>query len=109
MAELGERHGATSPGGDYCLAHSEGFRVETAGGRLAVAQEVLFGPDGGVDELIVVGGLLGNRRWIVPAKDVGVVKPRLGRISLVDRPLDVRSLGRARLPELLADERTALC
>ena len=66
----------------YWLAHCEGFRVDTASGRLGFVTEIRSGdrPDDGV--LAVRAGVLGRRVVLVPLDEVEFIVPRAQRIWL---------------------------
>jgi hypothetical protein len=89
---------------EYWLSHCEGFRVVAPGGLLGfVEQIILAGPGGEPKTLVVVGGLSGRSRWLVPAGDVALIQPNRERVSLESSPADVSLLddwlGRPRLFE----------
>jgi hypothetical protein len=66
---------------DYWLCRCEGFRVETPERRLGIVAEVHYGARlDRPDELVVYGGLFGNRVLVVKARDVAEVVPRHQRI-----------------------------
>jgi hypothetical protein len=67
---------------DYWLSHCEGFRVDTAAGRLGFVAGIRAGrgPDDGV--LAVRAGLLGRRIVLVPVTGVDFIVPRAERIWL---------------------------
>ena len=67
---------------DYWLSHCEGFRVDTAHGRLGFVEEVRGGDDRYGDVLAVRVGLLGRRIVLVPATEVDAIVPRAERIWL---------------------------
>jgi hypothetical protein len=66
----------------YWLSHCEGFRVDTAGGRLGFVEELRAGVDSHGDMLAVRAGLLGRRLVLVPATEVDFIVPRAERIWL---------------------------
>jgi hypothetical protein len=78
---------------EHRLADCEGFVVEGTAGRLGIVGATQCERSGAVKALIVFGGLLGNRVWIVPAEDVAVVQPRRQRVGLIDKPVGVRLVG----------------
>lgn len=66
----------------YWLAHCEGFRVETADGRLGIVTEIRAG-DGPDDAVLAVrAGVLGRRIVLVPVREVEFIVPRAQRIWL---------------------------
>ena len=68
---------------DYWLCRCEGFRVDAPTGRLGLVEAVRFGSRlDRPDELLVRGGVLGNRRRVVAVSDVQEVIPRQQRIVL---------------------------
>lgn len=66
----------------YWLLHCEGFRVDTANGRLGFVEEIRSGDglEGAV--LAVRAGHLGRRIILVPARDVEFIVPRARRLWL---------------------------
>ena len=67
---------------DYWLSHCEGFRVDTAGGRLGFVAEIRAG-DGPDDAVLAVrAGVLGRRIVLVSARDVDFSVPRAQRLWL---------------------------
>jgi hypothetical protein len=65
---------------EYWLAHCEGYRVESAAGRLGFVEEIR-----GLDEkatLAIRTGVLGRRVLIVPAREVDLIVPRAKRLRL---------------------------
>lgn len=66
----------------YWLSHCEGFRVDTADGRLGFVEELRAGIDGQGDMLAVRAGLLGRRIVLVPVTEVDFIVPRAKRIWL---------------------------
>jgi hypothetical protein len=72
---------------DYWLRHCEGFRVDTPRGSLGFVEEIIVTEPGIMPEaLVVVGGLSGAERWVVPVCDVAVVQPNRERVSLESAP-----------------------
>ena len=67
---------------DYWLSHCEGFRVDTAFGRLGFVEECRPGVDSEGGVLAVRAGLLGRRIVLVPTTEVDFVVPRAKRIWL---------------------------
>lgn len=67
---------------DYWLSHCEGFRVDTAGGRLGFVEELRPGVGCEGDVLAVRAGLLGRRIVLVPTAEVDFIVPRAERIWL---------------------------
>ena len=72
---------------DYWLSHCEGFRVDTAHGRLGFVEEVRGG-DIGDAVLAVRTGVLGRRVMLVPADAVDFIVPRAQRLW-IDSPSSV--------------------
>jgi hypothetical protein len=60
---------------DYWLGHCEGFRVVDDNGRLGFVEEV-HGDEDEPDELIVRGGLVGNRILRIPVEAIQEIQPR---------------------------------
>jgi hypothetical protein len=78
----GERPGSVFDE-DYWLSHCEGFQARTPERRLGVIREVHFlSRLDRPDELVVCGGLFGNREEIVPVDEVTDVVPSEERIYL---------------------------
>jgi len=72
---------------DYWLCRCEGFRVDAPTGRLGLVEAVRFGSRlDRPDELLVRGGVLRNRRLVVPVSDVQEVVPRQQRLVLRSAP-----------------------
>ena len=68
---------------DYWLCRCEGFRVDSATGRVGVVSDVRF--DSRVDrpdELVVRGGPFGNRVTVISVREVADILPRQERIVL---------------------------
>lgn len=77
----------------YWLRHCEGFRVDAPGGSLGFVERIVVAASGrGAEALVVLGGLSGDRRWLVPVGDVAVVQPHRERVSLDSSPAEVRLL-----------------
>jgi hypothetical protein len=71
--------------------------VVAPGGLLGFVEEIIFaGPRDEPEALVVVGGLSGARRWLVPVGDVAVVQPHRERVSLESLPADVSLLAERR-------------
>lgn len=70
---------------DYWLSHCEGFRVETANGRLGIVEEVRSRGEHEV-VLAVRAGLLGRRLLLVSGRDVDFIVPRAQRLWLHSPP-----------------------
>jgi hypothetical protein len=84
---------------DYWLCRCEGFRVEAPTERLGVVEAVRFGSRlDRPDELLVRGGVFGNRRLVIPVADVEEIAPRQQRLVLRRAPErgSHRHLGRMR-------------
>jgi hypothetical protein len=66
---------------DYWLCRCEGYRVETPERRLGVVAEIRYRTRiDRPDELVVYGGLFGNRVLLVKTRDIEDVIPRHQRI-----------------------------
>lgn len=63
----------------YWLAHCEGYRVDTADGRLGFVEELRGGR---VPMLVIRAGRLGRRLLLVPTDEVDFIVPRAQRIWL---------------------------
>lgn len=63
----------------YWLAHCEGYRVDTADGRLGFVEELRSGR---APMLVIRAGRLGRRLLLVPAAEVDFIVPRAQRIWL---------------------------
>jgi hypothetical protein len=70
----------------YWLAHSEGFRVDSDGGRIGIVESVIGGDPHEAVALIVRAGLLGTRLVVVPAEEVVSVASRRKRLRLRPSP-----------------------
>jgi uncharacterized protein with ACT and thioredoxin-like domain len=69
---------------DYWLCRCEGFRVDAPAGRVGLVEAVRFGSRlDRPDELLVRGGVLGNRQLVVAVSDVQRVIPRQQRIVVL--------------------------
>jgi hypothetical protein len=73
------------------VASCQGFRLEAAGKRVGVVEEVLVGDDKRPAALLVQGGLLGTKSFIVAVEDVLAVIPRSRRIVVQSNPPATRS------------------
>jgi uncharacterized protein YrrD len=83
MPELREHEIREPQANDYWLGHCHGFRVEAAGRRVGVVEDVLYGAQPGrVSALAVRGGLFGGRLELVPVEAVERVEARHKRIWL---------------------------
>lgn len=68
---------------DYWLRQSEGFVVESAGGRVGIVERLRFESRADrPDYLIVRAGRLGRRHLEIPVDDVAEILPREKRIRL---------------------------
>jgi hypothetical protein len=68
---------------DYWLCRCEGFRVDTATGRVGVVAGVRFRSRlDRPDELLIRGGVLGRRTLVVPVSDVETIVPQQQRLVL---------------------------
>ena len=66
---------------DYWLCRCDGFRVDGPSGRIGIVADVRFRSRlDRPDELVVRGGLLGNRVTIVPVNEITKILPRHARI-----------------------------
>jgi len=70
----------------YWLAHSEGFRVESHGGRVGIVDRVVEDDEHEAVALVVRAGLLGTRLVVVPAGEVASVAARRKRLRLRASP-----------------------
>lgn len=70
----------------YWLSHSEGFRVDSDGGRVGIVESVIDDGSGEARALIVRAGLLGSRLVVVPATEVTSVASRRKRLLLRPSP-----------------------
>jgi len=79
-------HTAKHPAGgfdrDYWVAHCEGYRVDTQGGRLGFVEAVRTEDWREEPLLIVRAGRFGRRLLHVPASEVAFIVPRAERIWL---------------------------
>jgi len=64
---------------DYWLGHCEGFRVDAENRRLGFVEDIVGGHDE-AEELVVRGGLFGNRVLRVPIDAIREIEPRAERI-----------------------------
>jgi hypothetical protein len=72
---------------DYWLCRCEGFKVDAPAGRLGFVEAVRFGSRlDRPDELLVRGGILGNRRLVVAVADVDEVLPLQQLVILLHTP-----------------------
>jgi hypothetical protein len=81
-----ERRTVTHVSDGYWLRNCHGFRVETPRGRLGIVEDVLYGAEH--DEpaaLAVRGGILGQRREVIPVETVDSIEPSRKRLTLVPR------------------------
>lgn len=67
---------------EYWLAHCEGFRVDTQGGRLGFVEAVRAEAWRDEPLLVVRAGRFGRRLLHVPASEVAFIVPRAERIWL---------------------------
>jgi hypothetical protein len=66
---------------DYWLSHCEGFEVRALERRVGIVREVHFRTRlDRPDELVVSGGVFGNRERVVPVGEVVEIVPREERI-----------------------------
>jgi hypothetical protein len=71
---------------DYWLAHCEGYRVDSAEGRIGFVEEVRLGASHPEDTILAVRmGMLGRRVALIPASAAEIVVPRAERIWLRTR------------------------
>jgi len=68
---------------EYWLAHCEGYRVDSPGGRVGLVEEVRCA-DGGErpESLAVLAGMRGRRRLIIPVSEIGEIVPYAQRVFL---------------------------
>ena len=74
------------PGREYWLGESEGFRVRAPGRRLGVVERLVRDEAGTVPAPVVLGGVLGFRRWIVERDAIADVVARERTVVLARRP-----------------------
>jgi hypothetical protein len=67
---------------EYWLAHCEGYRLESPGGRVGLVEEVRGGEQGGTRSLAVLAGMRGQRRLVIPISEVDDIVPHARRIVL---------------------------
>jgi hypothetical protein len=70
----------------YWLAHSEGFRVDSDGGRVGIVETVIESGPEQAAALVVRAGMLGMRLVLVPAEEVASVTPRRKRLRVRASP-----------------------
>lgn len=76
---------------DYWLCRCDGFAVEAEGRRLGVVAELRYrSRHDRPDQLVVYGGVFGNRVLVVPIQDVEHVVPREQRVELTALPASLR-------------------
>jgi hypothetical protein len=73
------------------LPACHGFRVEVAGRRVGIVEDVLYGDTRDPTALLVRGGLLGMRTLIVPVEAVVGVLPRVKRVLISNAELASRT------------------
>ena len=66
---------------DYWLGHCQGFRVEDETRGLGIVEAVL-GDEDEPEELVLRGGLFGNRVYRIPMDAIREIDPRAKRIVL---------------------------
>ena len=72
---------------DYWLCRCEGFRVDAPTDHVGVVEAIRFGSRlDRPDELLFRGGVLGNRRLVIPVWDVEEIEPRQQRLVLRREP-----------------------
>ena len=82
-AELGRHLERGDVGRDYWLSHCQGFRVDSADGRVGIVEEVVFASRRACpDALAVRGGLFGTRLLLVLPSDVEAISPRQRRLLI---------------------------
>jgi hypothetical protein len=79
-------HNQSSFGLDYWLCRCQGFRVDGPGGRIGRVRGVRFGASAQPEVLEVQAGLLGRRRFLIPASDVVEAVPEQRRLLLAGSP-----------------------
>jgi hypothetical protein len=68
---------------EYWLAHCEGYRVESPGGRVGLVEEVRYLPGRDrAESLAVLAGMRGRRRLIIPVSEVQAIMPYAERLFL---------------------------
>jgi PRC-barrel domain len=75
------------PVSEYWLRHCQGFRVDSADGRIGTVENVRFdSPPTRPQALAVRVGLFGKRLLIVPVSEVKAILPRQHRVLLPASP-----------------------
>jgi hypothetical protein len=65
------------------LERSQGFRVESGGGRIGIVEDLRYDTRSGIpDFLIVRAGRLGRRRMLISVDDIREILPSQKRIRL---------------------------
>ena len=68
---------------EYWLAHCEGYRVDSPGGRVGLVEAVRRAEGGEQPQsLAVLAGMYGRRRLIIPMTEVETIVPSARRLSL---------------------------
>ena len=76
---------------DYWLCRCDGFGVEAEGRRLGVVAELRYrSRHDRPDQLVIYGGVFGNRKLVVPLAEVEHVVPRERRVVLRALPESLR-------------------
>lgn len=61
---------------EYWLAHCEGYRVESPGGRVGIVEDVRHAEGAErAESLAVLAGMFGRRRLIIDVRDVSAIVP----------------------------------
>lgn len=66
----------------YWLAHCEGYRVDSPGGRIGLVEEVHRDESERAESLAVLAGMYGRRRLIIHASEVEAIVPHAERVFL---------------------------
>lgn len=74
------------------LRQSEGFLVESAGGRVGVVEGLRYGTRSGIPDFLVVrAGRLGRRRVMIGVGDIREILPHQKRIRLQATWMTIRT------------------
>lgn len=68
---------------EYWLAHCEGYRVDSPGGRVGLVEEVRrVDGDERPESLAVLAGMYGRRRLLIPVSEIDAIVPYEQRVFL---------------------------